>query len=67
MNDAAPALSGTTPLDSGFHLLATGATTQSGRIDALMTAITALCGLVALVIVLIVEKGRLFHPAPGRS
>lgn len=27
----------------------------------------ALCGLVALIIVLIVEKGRLFHPAPGRS
>ncbi|MBN9457755.1 MAG: multidrug effflux MFS transporter [Bosea sp.] len=26
----------------------------------------ALCGLVALIIVLIVEKGRLFHPAPGR-
>jgi DHA1 family bicyclomycin/chloramphenicol resistance-like MFS transporter len=26
----------------------------------------ALCGVVALVIVLIVEKGRLFHPAPGR-
>ncbi|MBD3845410.1 multidrug effflux MFS transporter [Bosea sp. SSUT16] len=26
-----------------------------------------LCGLVALGIVLIVEKGRLFHPAPGRS
>jgi DHA1 family bicyclomycin/chloramphenicol resistance-like MFS transporter len=27
----------------------------------------ALCGLVALVIVLFVEKGRLFNPAPGRS
>ncbi len=27
----------------------------------------ALCGLVALIIVLIVEKGRLFHPAPGRT
>lgn len=27
----------------------------------------SLCGLMALVIVLIVEKGRLFHPAPGRA
>ena len=27
----------------------------------------ALCGLAALVVVLIVERGRLFHPAPGRS
>ena len=27
----------------------------------------ALCGLAALVVVLIVEKGRLFHPAPGRA
>ncbi len=26
----------------------------------------SLCGLASLVIVLIVEKGRLFHPAPGR-
>ena len=27
----------------------------------------SLCGIAALVVVLIVEKGRLFHPAPGRS
>lgn len=27
----------------------------------------ALCGLVALAIVLVVERGRLFNPAPGRS
>ena len=27
----------------------------------------ALCGLMALVVVLFVEKGRLFNPAPGRS
>lgn len=26
----------------------------------------ALCGIAALVVVLIVERGRLFHPAPGR-
>ena len=27
----------------------------------------ALCGLAALVTVLVVERGRLFHPAPGRA
>ena len=27
----------------------------------------ALCGIAALVVVLIVERGRLFHPAPGRA
>jgi len=27
----------------------------------------SLCGLMALAVVLAVEKGRLFHPAPGRS
>jgi DHA1 family bicyclomycin/chloramphenicol resistance-like MFS transporter len=27
----------------------------------------SLCGIAALVTVLIVERGRLFHPAPGRS
>lgn len=27
----------------------------------------SLCGLMALVVVLVVEKGRLFQPAPGRS
>lgn len=27
----------------------------------------SLCGLMALAVVLVVEKGRLFHPAPGRS
>lgn len=39
-------------MDSGFHLLAAGATTQAGRTDALMTGVTALCGLVALGVAL---------------
>jgi DHA1 family bicyclomycin/chloramphenicol resistance-like MFS transporter len=32
-----------------------------------LTSGFAICGLCALAIVLLVERGQLFHPAPGRN